>query len=82
MEPEILVLDEPTSGLDPRARRGLIRLLDDLPQTMLVSTHDLRMVAELFPRTVVLDQGRVVADGTTSRLLADTRFLAEHGLEA
>ena len=82
MEPEILVLDEPTAGLDPRARRGLIRLLDDLPQTMLVSTHDLRMVAELFPRTVVLDQGRVVADGLTSRLLADTSFLAEHGLEA
>ena len=82
MEPEILVLDEPTSGLDPRARRGLIRLLDALPQTMLVSTHDLRMVAELFRRTVVLDQGRVVADGPTARLLADTSFLAEHGLEA
>jgi cobalt transport protein ATP-binding subunit len=82
MEPEILVLDEPTAGLDPRARRGLIHLLSDLPQTMLVSTHDLRMVEELFPRTIVLDRGRVVADGPTSRLLADTRFLAEHGLEA
>ncbi len=82
MEPEILVLDEPTAGLDPRARRGLIRLLAELPQTMLVSTHDLRMVAELFPRTVVLDHGRVVADSPTPRLLADSVFLAEHGLEA
>jgi cobalt/nickel transport system ATP-binding protein len=82
MEPEILVLDEPTAGLDPRARRGLLRLLAQLPQTMLVSTHDLRMVEELFPRTIVLDRGRVVADGPTSRLLADTTFLAEHGLEA
>jgi cobalt/nickel transport system ATP-binding protein len=82
MEPEILVLDEPTAGLDPRARRGLLRLLAQLPQTMLVSTHDLRMVEELFPRTIVLDRGRVVADGSTSRLLADTTFLAEHGLEA
>jgi cobalt transport protein ATP-binding subunit len=82
MEPEILVLDEPTAGLDPRARRGLIQLLARLPQTMLVSTHDLRMVEELFPRTVVLDRGRVVADGPTARLLADAPFLAEHGLEA
>jgi cobalt/nickel transport system ATP-binding protein len=82
MEPEILVLDEPTAGLDPRARRGLIHLLSDLPQTMLVSTHDLRMVEELFPRTIVLDRGRVVADGPTSRLLGDADFLAQHGLEA
>ena len=82
MEPEILVLDEPTAGLDPRSRRGLIRLLAELPQTMLVSTHDLRMVEELFRRTVVLDHGRVVADGPTARLLADRAFLADHGLEA
>jgi cobalt/nickel transport system ATP-binding protein len=82
MEPEILVLDEPTAGLDPRARRGLIRLLAELPQTMLVSTHDLRMVAELFPRTAVLDQGRMVADGSTEQLLSDAAFLAAHGLEA
>ncbi len=47
MAPEILVLDEPTAGLDPRGRRGLIRLLNDLPQTMLVATHDLGMVREI-----------------------------------
>lgn len=81
MEPEILVLDEPTAGLDPRARRGLINLLRDLPQTMLVSTHDIRMVSELFPRTVVLDRGEVVADGSTSQLLSASAFLQEHGLE-
>jgi cobalt transport protein ATP-binding subunit len=82
MEPEILVLDEPTAGLDPRGRRGLIRLLAELPQTMLVSTHDLRMVQELFSRTVVLDQGQVVADGPTAELMADAALLAAHGLEA
>ncbi len=49
MQPEVLVLDEPAAGLDPRARRGLIQLLADLPQTMLVATHDLRLVAELLP---------------------------------
>jgi cobalt transport protein ATP-binding subunit len=81
MQPEILVLDEPSAGLDPRARRGLIHLLRDLPQTMLVSTHDLRLVEEVFPRTVIMDQGRIVADGPTKQLLADTALLAAHGLE-
>jgi cobalt/nickel transport system ATP-binding protein len=82
MEPEVLALDEPTSGLDPRARRGLIRLLGELPMTMLVSTHDLRMVRELLPRTIILDDGLVVADGPTLDLLADPDLLERHGLEA
>jgi cobalt/nickel transport system ATP-binding protein len=59
MRPQILVLDEPSAGLDPRARRGLINLLRDLPITMLVSTHDLRMVRELFPRMVIMDEGKL-----------------------
>ncbi len=82
MDPEILVLDEPTAGLDPRARRSLINLLCGLPQTMLVSTHDMRMVSELFPRTIVIDQGKVVFDGHTHDLLSDVAFLEVHGLEA
>ncbi len=82
MDPEILVLDEPTAGLDPRSRRELIHLLEDLPQTMLVATHDMRMVAELFPRVIVIDNGKIVADGTTDALLQDAQFLAQHGLEA
>ncbi len=82
MEPEILVLDEPTAGLDPRSRRGLINLLRTLPQTMLASTHDMRLVRELFPRSVVLDEGQVVADGPTEELMARADFLEAHGLEA
>ncbi|MFC2026186.1 energy-coupling factor ABC transporter ATP-binding protein [Chloroflexota bacterium] len=81
MKPEVLVLDEPTSGLDPRARRSLINLLDDLDLTMLVSTHDIRMVEELFPRMVIMDDGRIVADGDTKELLADEQLLTSHGLE-
>jgi cobalt/nickel transport system ATP-binding protein len=65
MDPSILVFDEPSAGLDPRGRRELIRLLRTLDQTMLVSTHDMRLVAEVFPRTVVMDDGLVVADGPT-----------------
>jgi cobalt/nickel transport system ATP-binding protein len=81
MDPQILVLDEPTAGLDPRARRSLINLLHEFPLTMLVSTHDLLMVRELFPRMIIMDEGRVVADGPTEALLADPSLLEQHGLE-
>ncbi len=81
MRPEILVLDEPTAGLDPRARRGLINLIRELPQTMLVATHDIRMVLELFRRSIIMDGGEVVADGPSERILADEALLAAHGLE-
>ena len=81
MSPSLLALDEPSAGLDPRARRNLIRLLRDLPLTMLVSTHDMALVAELFPRMVVMDAGRIVADDATAGLLADAAFLEAHGLE-
>jgi energy-coupling factor transporter ATP-binding protein EcfA2 len=81
MNPSILVLDEPSSGLDPRARRTLINLLRELPITMLVSTHDMRLVQELFPRTIVMDEGRVVADGSTIEILENEDLLTAHGLE-
>jgi cobalt/nickel transport system ATP-binding protein len=82
MDPEVLALDEPTAGLDPRGRRELIQLLHGLPQTMLVATHDMRMVAELFDRTVIIDEGKVVADGPTAQVLAESHLLEKHGLEA
>jgi cobalt/nickel transport system ATP-binding protein len=81
MDPQVLVLDEPSAGLDPRSRRTLIQLLDQLEPTMLISSHDLRLVKELCPRTLILDRGQVVADGPTSDLLNDERLLDAHGLE-
>ena len=81
MRPSLLVLDEPSSGLDPRARRTLIHLLRELPITMLVSTHDMRLVRELFPRTIVMDDGQIVADGLTMEILEDAQLLEAHGLE-
>jgi cobalt/nickel transport system ATP-binding protein len=81
MDPEILVLDEPSAGLDPRARRSLITLLRELPLTMLISTHDMLMVRELFPRMIIMDEGQVVADGPTEVLLDNVELLEAHGLE-
>jgi energy-coupling factor transporter ATP-binding protein EcfA2 len=77
----VLVIDEPSAGLDPRGRRELIGLLQGLGQTMLVSTHDMRLVAEVFPRVVVMDDGRIVADGPTDSILSDDALLLSHGLE-
>ena len=82
MRPQILILDEPSAGLDPRARRSLINFLRDLPITMLVSSHDLRMVRDLFPRMVIMDEGKIVADGLTAELLEDEVLLKAHGLES
>ncbi|MBW0115558.1 energy-coupling factor ABC transporter ATP-binding protein [Pseudonocardia abyssalis] len=80
-EPEILVLDEPSSNLDPTARRELAEVLLDLDVTMLMVTHDLPYALQLCPRSVVLDDGAVVADGPTRELLADPGMLARHRLE-
>jgi len=81
MQPAILALDEPSGELDPRSRRGLIRLLKTLPQTLVVATHDMRLVDELLLRTVILDAGRIVADGPTAEILRDLTLLERHGLE-
>ena len=80
LDPDILVLDEPTGGLDPRGRRTFIELLRELPQTMLITTHDLNMVSELSSRTIILDAGCIVADGPTSDVLDDASLLDAHGL--
>jgi cobalt/nickel transport system ATP-binding protein len=80
-EPDVLVLDEPTSGLDPRARRQLVGILETLAATCIVATHDLALAAEVCPRSVLLSEGRVVADGPTRSLLRDDALMSRHGLE-
>ncbi|MBL7124738.1 MAG: ATP-binding cassette domain-containing protein [Dehalococcoidales bacterium] len=80
MSPEILVIDEPTSNLDPRSKWSLSGLLERLPMTKIVATHDLELVRALCPRTIVLDHGQVITDGATSQILTNISLLAAHGL--
>ena len=81
MYPEVLVLDEPSSSLDPRGRREFGELLARLEQTIVVVTHDLPYAHELCERSVILDGGRIVADGPTDEILYDPDLLAAHDLE-
>ncbi len=80
MDPDLLVLDEPSAGLDPRGRRQLVELLRPLAQTRLIITHDLTLAAALCPRSVVMADGRIVADMATETLLSDGDLLQHHDL--
>lgn len=81
LEPEILVLDEPSAQLDPRARLQLIKLLAGFSMTQIIATHDLDLALALCDRLLLLNQGRLVADGQTQTILANEPFLRRHGLE-
>lgn len=81
MEPEVLVLDEPSSNLDPTSRRELADILRGLDVTVLMVTHDLPYALELCPRSVILSDGVVVADGPTREVLADEQLMRAHRLE-
>jgi len=79
--PQILILDEPTSNLDPRGRRELKALLQRITITKLIATHDLEMVVELCPESILLSAGRIVAHGPTIPMLSDEKLMESHDLE-
>lgn len=81
MEPDVLVMDEPSSNLDPRGRRRLIEMLQTFKHSKIVATHDLELVVELCSRVIVLDGGKVAADGAAKELLNDEALMLAHGLE-
>jgi len=81
MKPDILLLDEPTMFLDPRGRRELISLLKELPNSKIIAAHDLEMILDTCQRVLVLDQGKLIAEGPTERVLSDSALMEAHGLE-
>jgi energy-coupling factor transporter ATP-binding protein EcfA2 len=81
LQPEALILDEPTASLDPRSEQLLLEILKPLPITKVLITHDLFFVHRLSHRTVVLHQGRIIRDYTTSEFLADEHLQAVNGLD-
>jgi cobalt/nickel transport system ATP-binding protein len=81
MRPEILVLDEPSANMDPVSRRELADIILGLDVTVLMVTHDLSYALELCPRSLVMNGGRIVADGPTSDILSDDDLMRSNRLE-
>jgi cobalt/nickel transport system ATP-binding protein len=81
MQPEVLLMDEPSMSLDPRGRRELIRLCNDLTVTKLIAAHDLEFIRATCRRILLLDAGRIVADGPVRSILASEELMIGHGLE-
>jgi cobalt/nickel transport system ATP-binding protein len=81
MEPEIIVLDEPSSNLDPASRRELADILTSLDITLLMVTHDLPYALELCPRALVMNEGTIIADGSTRRILSNRELMKANRLE-
>ncbi len=79
--PDVLLLDEPTMFLDPRGRRELAKFLSEIPGTKVIATHDLEFVLATCGRAVLLDSGRLCADGPAREVLSNTEWMDKHGLE-
>ncbi len=81
MEPEILLLDEPTSHLDPRSRLEVIKLIQKFPGTRVIATHDFELILKVATRVILINRGRIKADGTPVDILTDEPLLQENGME-
>jgi cobalt/nickel transport system ATP-binding protein len=81
MSPKIIALDEPDGSLDPRNRSNLIKLLGGLSQTLVIATCNMNFAAVLADRVVLLDKGRIVADGDAKKIMSDAKLMLAHGLE-
>ena len=81
MEPEAVLMDEPSSALDPCNRRRVINIIRELPQTKLITSHDLDMILDTCERVILLSGGRIVADGPADVILRDKALLEAHRME-
>lgn len=81
MKPDVLLLDEPSSDLDPRGRRELVKILNALPITQMISSHNLDLICETCERVVLIDNGAIQATGSTEDILSNEALMEKHGLE-
>ena len=81
MEPSLLLFDEPSSFLDPKSRRLLIKELSSLKHTQLIATHDLDLALEVCDRVIILQNGKIRAEGNVKDILTNRVLLEEFGLE-
>lgn len=81
MKPRILLMDEPSLALDPGNRRRLIQVVNRLPQTKLIASHDLDLVWETCDRVLLVNDGRLIADGPAEEILQDRELLENNRLE-
>jgi len=81
MRPQLLIYDEPSANLDIRSRRRLIRLLQASKETILIASHDLELVLEVCNRVVLIDDGRIIADGNPRSIMGNDKLMEAHGQE-
>ncbi len=80
MCPELYLLDEPLIGLDPASRLEIMKIICDIPKSVLIATHEIDLLPNLVDRVVVLNSGIVVADGGVDEILQDTNLLIKNKL--
>ena len=81
MEPRAILMDEPSSALDPFNRRLVINTIRELPETKLITSHDLDMILDTCERVILLDRGQIAADGPAEEILRDKALLEAHRME-
>lgn len=80
LTPKIMLLDEPSVALDPKNRRNLIEILNSVNIPKIIASHDLDMILDTCPRTILINKGKIVADGETLVILSNKQMLEENGL--
>lgn len=81
MKPKVVLYDEPSANLDMRSRRQLIEFIKTSPETVLVSSHDLELILEVSKRVILVDEGKIIADGNPAVILGNVELMEKHGLE-
>ena len=81
MQPRVILMDEPSTALDPHSRRNLIMLLKKIVQTLFITTHDLELALEVCDRVLIINHGKIVADGLPTVVLSNSELLKENRLE-